>query len=111
MSTTTARASSSSSRWSRRSALAYRRFGDYMYRVVCTRTRHSRVERAIYRLVGVNPDGEQTWGVYARSVLAFSAVSILFLYAFQRLQDQLWLSLGLPGGRARTAPGTPRSAS
>ena len=48
----------------------------------------------IYRLVGVNPAAEQTWGVYARSVLAFSAVSILFLYAFQRLQDHLWLSLG-----------------
>jgi potassium-transporting ATPase potassium-binding subunit len=32
--------------------------------------------------------------VYARSVIAFSAVSILFLYAFQRLQDKFWLSLG-----------------
>ena len=65
----------------------------------------------IYRLIGVNPDGEQSWGVYARSVLAFSAVSILFLYLFQRVQDQLWLSLGLPGGRSRTRPGTRRSAS
>ena len=56
---------------------------------------HLRVERGVYRLVGVNPDAEQTWGVYARSVLAFSAVSILFLYAFLRLQDQLLpLSLG-----------------
>jgi K+-transporting ATPase ATPase A chain len=33
--------------------------------------------------------------VYARSVLAFSAVSILCLYAFLRLQNHLWLSLGL----------------
>ncbi|WP_406106993.1 potassium-transporting ATPase subunit KdpA [Micromonospora globbae] len=72
----------------------YRPFGDYMYRVV-SGTRQSRVERGIYRLVGVNPAAEQTWGVYARSVLAFSAVSILFLYAFQRLQNHLWLSLGL----------------
>jgi K+-transporting ATPase ATPase A chain len=55
------------------------------------------VERVVYRLVGVNPDGEQTWGVYARSVLAFSVVSILFLYAFLRLQNYLWLSLGFPG--------------
>ncbi|MEV4199580.1 potassium-transporting ATPase subunit KdpA [Micromonospora globbae] len=72
----------------------YRPFGDYMYRVV-SGTRQSRVERGIYRLVGVNPAAEQTWGVYARSVLAFSAVSILFLYAFQRLQNHLLLSLGL----------------
>ena len=75
--------------------LAYKPFGDYMYRAV-TPTKHSRVERGIYRLIGVNPDGEQSWGVYARSVLAFSAVSILFLYAFLRVQDHLWLSLGFP---------------
>ncbi|MFG3297500.1 potassium-transporting ATPase subunit KdpA [Micromonospora chersina] len=72
----------------------YRPFGDYIYRVV-SGTRQSRVERGIYRLVGVNPAAEQTWAVYARSLLAFSAVSILFLYAFQRLQNHLWLSLGL----------------
>ncbi|WBB73093.1 potassium-transporting ATPase subunit KdpA [Micromonospora sp. WMMD1128] len=72
----------------------HRPFGDHMYRVV-SGTRSARVERGIYRLVGVDPAVEQTWGVYARSLLAFSAVSILFLYAFQRLQDHLWLSLGL----------------
>jgi potassium-transporting ATPase potassium-binding subunit len=77
-------------------AVAYRFLGDYMYGVV-TGTRHSRVERGIYRLVGADPDGEQPWSVYARSVLAFSAVSILFLYAFERLQDKLPLSLGFPG--------------
>jgi K+-transporting ATPase ATPase A chain len=70
-------------------AAAYRFFGDYMYRVV-SGTRHSRVERGLYRLVGVNPAAEQTWGVYARSLLAFSAVSILFLYALMRIQDKLW---------------------
>ncbi|MCW2608888.1 MAG: potassium-transporting ATPase, subunit [Cryptosporangiaceae bacterium] len=73
----------------------YRPFGDYMYRVF-TSARHWRVERGMYRLVGVDPDGEQSWGVYARSVLAFSAVSVLFLYGFQRLQNHLWLSLGFP---------------
>jgi potassium-transporting ATPase potassium-binding subunit len=71
-------------------------FGDYMYRVV-SGTRHSRVERGIYRAVGVDASAEQSWGTYARSLLAFSAISILFLYAFQRLQDKLWLSLGFPG--------------
>jgi K+-transporting ATPase ATPase A chain len=64
-----------------------------MYRVY-SGVRHSRPERLIYRLIGVKPGAEQTWGVYARSVLAFSAVSILFLYAFQRLQNHLMLSLG-----------------
>ena len=74
-------------------AVAYRPLGDYMYRVY-TGVRHSRAERLIYRLIGVKPDAEQTWGVYARSVLAFSAVSVLFLYAFQRVQNHLMLSLG-----------------
>ena len=76
-------------------ALVYRPFGDYMFRVL-TSTRHLRVERVAYRLSGVNPDSEQSWTIYARSVLAFSAVSIVFLYAFQRLQNHLWLSLGFP---------------
>ncbi|MEU8287628.1 potassium-transporting ATPase subunit KdpA [Micromonospora sp. NPDC048905] len=76
-------------------AAVHRVFGDYMYRVF-SGDRHSRVERVVYRLVGVDPKGEQSWGVYARSVLAFSLVSVLFLYAFMRLQDKLWLSLGFP---------------
>jgi K+-transporting ATPase ATPase A chain len=74
-------------------AAAYRPLGDYMYRVY-TGTRHSRVERGIYRLIGIRADAEQTWTAYARSVLAFSAVSVLFLYGFQRLQNHLMLSLG-----------------
>ncbi|WP_214410716.1 potassium-transporting ATPase subunit KdpA [Sphaerisporangium fuscum] len=76
-------------------ALTHRPLGDYMYRVY-SGTRHLAVERVVYRLVGVRPESEQRWSVYARSVLAFSAVSILFLYALQRLQDKLFLSLGLP---------------
>ncbi|MFG2165955.1 potassium-transporting ATPase subunit KdpA [Micromonospora chersina] len=84
----------------------HRPFGDHMYRAV-SGTRHSRVERVVYRLVGVNPNAEQAWPVYARGVLAFSAVSVLFLYAFQRLQNHLWLSLGLdpvaPHGAWNTA--------
>ncbi|MFC0529723.1 potassium-transporting ATPase subunit KdpA [Phytohabitans kaempferiae] len=77
-------------------AVAYRFLGDYMHRVVAG-TKHSAVERVVYRVVGVNPHGEQTWGVYARSVLAFSAVSLLFLYAFLRSQSHLPLSLGFDG--------------
>ncbi|WP_182876073.1 potassium-transporting ATPase subunit KdpA [Microbispora sp. H10670] len=76
--------------------LTHRPLGDYMYRVY-SGTRHLAFERVFYRLIGVRPDTEQRWNVYARSVLAFSAVSILFLYAFQRLQDKLLLNLGFPG--------------
>jgi K+-transporting ATPase ATPase A chain len=75
-------------------AVVHRPLGDYMYRVY-TGTRHSRVERGIYRLIGAKPDNEQTWSVYVRSVLAFSAISILFLYGFQRVQHHLLFNLGL----------------
>ncbi|MBQ1027561.1 potassium-transporting ATPase subunit KdpA [Micromonospora sp. C95] len=74
-------------------AVVHRPFGDYLFRVV-SGTRHSRVEQIVYRIVGVNPAAEQSWGVYARAVLAFSTISILFLYGFMRLQNHLWLSLG-----------------
>jgi K+-transporting ATPase ATPase A chain len=67
-----------------------------MYRVY-SGTKHSRVERVLYRLVGADPDTEQTWGVYARSVLAFSLVSVLFLFGFQLLQRYLLLHLTDPG--------------
>lgn len=75
-------------------ALVFRPLGDYMYRVY-SGTKHTRVERGIYKLIGARPEVEQSWGVYARSVLAFSVLSILFLYGFQRLQDKLLLSLGM----------------
>jgi potassium-transporting ATPase potassium-binding subunit len=75
-------------------AAVYKPFGDYMYRVV-SGTKDSRVERLLYKLIGVDSKAEQTWGVYARSVLAFSAVSLLFLYGLLRLQDKLWLSLDM----------------
>jgi K+-transporting ATPase ATPase A chain len=74
-------------------ALVYKPAGDYMYRAL-TPVKHSRAERWIYRLVGVHPEGQQSWAVYARSLLAFSAVSILFLYLFLRVQGHLLLSLG-----------------
>jgi K+-transporting ATPase ATPase A chain len=47
------------------------------------------VERLIYRICRVDPDQEQRWTVYALSVLAFSLVGILILYAMQRLQTVL----------------------
>jgi K+-transporting ATPase ATPase A chain len=70
-------------------------FGDYMYRVY-TSDKHSRVERVIYRLIGADPKSEQSWGAYARSLLAFSAISILFLFIFQLVQGKLPLHLNNP---------------
>ncbi len=50
------------------------------------------VERVVFRLCGVDPEREQRWNVYALSLLAFSAVSVLFLYALQRAQGLLPLN-------------------
>ncbi|KKC03720.1 potassium-transporting ATPase subunit KdpA [Mycobacterium nebraskense] len=69
--------------------------GDYMYRVY-TSEKDGYVERGIYRLIGVDARSEQTWGAYARSVLAFSSISILFLFVFQLVQGKLPLHLHDP---------------
>jgi len=77
-------------------AACYRPLGAYMARVY-TSDRDSRVERVIYRVMGVDPKADQRWPVYARALLAFSAVSVLGLYALQRFQPNLPLSLGFAG--------------
>ncbi|MFJ4438432.1 potassium-transporting ATPase subunit KdpA [Streptomyces sp. NPDC088923] len=73
--------------------LSYRPLGDYMARVYSS-PRHLRVEKWIYRVIGANPDTAMRWPAYLRGVLAFSLVSLLFLYALQRLQGILPGSLG-----------------
>jgi len=77
-------------------AACYMPLGNYIADLFTTR-RHWRVERGIYRLIGVDPEADQKWSVYLRSMLAFSAVSVLFLYGLERLQHYLFFSLGLPG--------------
>ncbi|WP_371650703.1 MULTISPECIES: potassium-transporting ATPase subunit KdpA [unclassified Streptomyces] len=74
-------------------ALAYRPLGDYMARVYSSE-KHLRVEKWIYKSIGANPSTEMRWPAYLRGVLAFSAVSVLFLYLLQRLQGHLPGSLG-----------------
>ncbi|MEV7864720.1 potassium-transporting ATPase subunit KdpA [Streptomyces sp. NPDC088124] len=81
--------------------LAYRPLGDHMARVYSPDPsagrgtgRHLRVEKWIYRAIGANPDTEMRWTAYLRGVLAFSAVSVLFLYLLQRVQGGLPGSLG-----------------
>ena len=50
------------------------------------------VERVIYRMCGVDETKEQRWPTYAISLLAFSFVSVLILYAQLRLQNHLPLN-------------------
>lgn len=69
--------------------------GDYMFRVYASE-KHSRAERLIYKVIGADPEAEQNWGAYARSALAFSAVSLLFLFFFQLVQGVLPLHLNDP---------------
>lgn len=76
-------------------ALVHVPLGDYMYRVYSSE-RDTRVERIVYRAIGADPRAEQGWGGYARSVLAFSAVSVLFLFALQLVQGRLPLHLNDP---------------
>ncbi|MFH9722211.1 potassium-transporting ATPase subunit KdpA [Streptomyces sp. NPDC017254] len=73
--------------------LSYRPLGDHMARVYSS-DRHLRVEKWIYRAIGANPSVEMRWPAYLRGVLAFSAVSVLFLYLLQRVQGSLPGSLG-----------------
>jgi K+-transporting ATPase ATPase A chain len=52
----------------------------------------SAIERPIYRICRINPESEQRWTIYAVSLLAFSLVSVLILYAQLRLQGHLFLN-------------------
>ena len=75
-------------------AACYVPVGNYMARIFTT-DKHWRVERGIYKVIGINPSADQKWSAYLRSMLAFSAVSVLFLYGLERLQHYLLLSLGM----------------
>jgi K+-transporting ATPase ATPase A chain len=50
------------------------------------------VERLIYRVTGVDATCEMTWIEYAAAMLLFSVVSMLALYAIERLQGLLPLN-------------------
>lgn len=58
-----------------------------------TSERHWRVERVTYRLLRLDPEADQTWRTYAISVLGFSVVGVVVLYAFGRLQQLLPLDI------------------
>jgi K+-transporting ATPase ATPase A chain len=50
------------------------------------------IERAIYRVCGVDPEEDQHWTRYAAAVLVFSAVSLLVTYLALRMQSVLPLN-------------------
>jgi K+-transporting ATPase ATPase A chain len=76
-------------------AACYVPLGNYIARIFST-DKHLRVERGIYKLIGVDSQADQRWSSYLRSMLAFSVVSVLLLYGLERLQHYLLFSLGLP---------------
>ncbi|MEZ5766196.1 MAG: potassium-transporting ATPase subunit KdpA, partial [Paracoccaceae bacterium] len=76
--------------------------GRYVATVHSGRARHSlrllrAVERLFCRAAGVGRE-EMDWKTYGACLLAFNAVSVLFMYALQRLQGLLPMNAaGLPG--------------
>ncbi|HXD04635.1 MAG TPA: potassium-transporting ATPase subunit KdpA [Burkholderiaceae bacterium] len=76
--------------------------GRYITRVMEGRFQFAgRVERALYRLCGVQPEAEMGWLQYALAILLFNGLGVLAVYALQRLQ--LWLPLN-PQGMANISP-------
>src|SRR6266481_3601282 len=75
-------------------AACYVPLGNYLARIF-TATNHWRVERGIYKLCGIDPEADMRWSVYVRSMLAFSFVSVLFLYLIERTQHWLFLAIGM----------------
>ena len=75
--------------------VVHRPLGDWMARLYESQ-HHGRVERGVYRLIGVDPDAEQSWAAYLRGVLLVSVVGVGIVYLLQRIQVVLPGDLGLP---------------
>ena len=69
-------------------AACYVPLGNWIAKIF-TSSHHWKVERGVYKVIGINPEADQKWSAYLRSMLAFSGVSVLFLYGLQRLQHYL----------------------
>ena len=63
-----------------------------------------RIERVLYRIVGIRADHEMTWKQYALALLVFNTLGILLVYGLQRLQGVL------PGNPLALPPVDPRVA-
>jgi K+-transporting ATPase ATPase A chain len=76
---------------------------------ILTSKKHLKAEKGIYKAMGVDPEADQTWGVYLRSVLAISFVGVLLLYLILRIQHHLMMALGMPKMQADLAYNTAAS--
>jgi K+-transporting ATPase ATPase A chain len=74
-------------------ALTHVPLGTWIHRVF-TDEQDWRVERALYRLVGVDPRTDQRWTGYAVSVVSFAVVSVVGLFLLIAVQGWLPWSLG-----------------
>ncbi len=72
-------------------AACYVPLGNYIAHIF-TSDKDWKIERGLYKVMGIDRHADQKWSVYVRSILAFSFVSVLFLYGFQRLQEYLPLA-------------------
>src|SRR6204780_4003348 len=82
-------------------AACYVPLGNYIAKIF-TSDKDWRVENRLYKLIGVDPKADMKWSVYLRSMLAFSLVSVLFLYGMERLQHYLLSFVGQ--GQANVSP-------
>ena len=83
-------------------AACYVPLGNYIARIY-TAKNHWRAERGIYKLCGIDPEADMRWSTYVRSILAFSVVSVLFVYLIERVQHWLFLSIGMTNVTPDTA--------
>src|ERR1700749_5188863 len=89
-------------------AACYKPLGDYIARIF-TSDKDWAPERGVDRVMGIDAKADQRWGTYARSVLAFSLISVLFLYLIQRIQHWLPYSNGMVNVNPVTAFNTAAS--
>jgi K+-transporting ATPase ATPase A chain len=87
-------------------AVSTRVLGAYMHRLYFTEHAPGDrvllpVERAVYRVSGVDPEGEQRWSAYALSLLFFSLAACLATYGLLRFQGHLPLN---PNGMKGVKP-------
>jgi K+-transporting ATPase ATPase A chain len=59
------------------------------------------LEKLIYRVGGVSPEGQQSWKGYALALILFNAIGFLAVYLLQRLQGMMPLN---PAGMAGVSP-------
>src|SRR3984885_10935806 len=82
--------------------VTWRYLGSYMAAVFDGRVHFlGFIERPIYRMLGTDPEQEQTWKRYAGAMIIFSAVSITFTYVILRIQHSLPLN---PQGQSNVGP-------